>query len=125
MDDLRAFIAELEVGPKDRFSAYVTHDPADMAAMKRGLGTLCGAIAARRRIANETRLRIGATRKTRDVAADTAAIGWIGETVRRSCGQPYTEAAADLAEAVLGCEVSTDRMREAERTRRNREWKSP
>jgi hypothetical protein len=125
VDDLRTFIAELEVGPKDRLSGYITHDPADMAAMKRGLGTLCGAIAARRRLANETRLRIGATRKTQDVAADTAAIGWIGEAVRRRCGQPYTEAAADLAEVVLRCEVSADRMREAERTRRKREWRSP
>lgn len=125
VDDLRAFIAELEAGPKDRLSASIRHDPADIMDMKRVLGVFRSAIAARRRIANETALRIGATRKTRDVAADTAAIGWLAEAVRRSCGQPHTEAAADLAEIVLRCEVSADRLREAERTRRTREWRTP
>ena len=86
---------------------------------------LANAIDARKRISQETLLRIGATRKTRDAAADTAAIGWIAEAVRRNCGRPNRAASADLAEVVLGCKVSVERLREAERTRRERDWRKP
>lgn len=123
--DLRSFADEIDCEPADRLSAFVRYDPADIAAMKRGLYLLADAIAARRRIAKETKLRLGTTRKRTDrgKAAETAGIGWIAEGVRRCCGRPHLSAAADLAEATLGCEVSIDRLREAERTRQ-REWRA-
>jgi hypothetical protein len=122
--DLRSFINEFDCEPADRLSAFVRYDPADTAAMRRGLYLLADAIAVRRRIAKETRLRMGATRKMVDggKAAETAAIGWIAEGVQRCCGRPYRRAAADLAAATLCCEVSEERLREAARTRR-RDWR--
>ena len=124
--DLRSFIKELDCSPSDRLSADVRYDPADTSAIKRGLYLLGNAIEARRKIANETVLRIGSTRKTVDggKAAKTAAIGWIAEGVRRSCGRPHLKAAADLAEVTLGCEVTIDRLREAARTRQQRDWRT-
>jgi hypothetical protein len=77
----------------------------------------------RRRIAKETALRTGATRKTSGDAADTAAVGWLAEGVRRACGKPHHVPAAALAGIVLGFEVSVDQLREAERTRREHEWR--
>lgn len=123
--DLRSFINELDCEPVDRLAAFMRYDFADTAAMKRGLYLLADAITARRRIAEETRLRIGTTRKIRGKrAARIAAIGWIAEGVRRCCcGRPHQISAAALAEVTLGGEVTVDQLREAERTRRDRDWR--
>jgi hypothetical protein len=122
--DLRSFINELDCEPADRLSAFVRYDPADADSMTHGLYLLDNAIAARRRIAQESRLRMGTTRKIRgEAAARIAAIGWLAEGVRRSCGRPHQISAAALAEATLGGEVTVDQLREAERTRRQRDWR--
>ena len=124
VNDLRSFIDDLDCEPADRLVAFIRYDPADTDAMKRGLYLLADAITARRRIAEETRLRIGATRKIKgNPAARIAAIGWIAEGVRRSCGRPHQISAAALAEVTLGGEVTVDQLREAERTRRDRDWR--
>jgi hypothetical protein len=122
--DLRLFMNTLEQPPADRLSAYIRYDPADLATIRQGFYLVADAIAARRRVAEETILRVGATRKTYDAgkAAKTAAIGWIAEGVRNNCGRPNTRAAADLAAAALGCEVTEERLREAARTRK-RDWR--
>jgi hypothetical protein len=122
--DLRLFLRTLEKAPADRLSAFIRYDPADLATIRRGLYLIADAIAGRRRIAEETILRVGATRKTYDSgkAAKTAAIGWIAEGVRNNCGRPNTSVAASLTVAPLGCEVTEERLREAARTRK-RDWR--
>jgi hypothetical protein len=121
--DLSAFVSELNQNPPDRLAAYAKYGDDDFGAMKLGLHLVREAIKDRCRIAKETILRIGATRKTKGDAADTAAIGWLAEGVRRACGKPHHVHAAALVEIVLGCEVSVDQLREAERTRRERDWR--
>jgi hypothetical protein len=84
-------------------------------------------IADRQRVASETILRFGATRKSarsNKNAAQTAAIGWLAEAVERIAGRPLTRHAAVLAEATLAIrDITEDRVREALRTRR-REWRA-
>jgi len=122
--ELRRFVGQLDRPPDDRLSASLRYDPSIIEEMKRGLYYIDDAIKARRTIAKETIPRLGATRKSVDSgkAAETAAIGWLAEGVRRCCGRPHRRAAADLAEVVLGCEVTIDRIREADRTRQ-RDWR--
>lgn len=78
-----------------------------------------------RRIAQETPRRLGATRKVGKGAAELAALGWIAEGFRRVVGKTDWDAVAQLAEVVLGKSVTADRIREAERTRNEREWRMP
>ena len=122
--ELRRFVNELDSQPDDRLSSSLRYDPSMIEEMKRGLYYIDDAIKARRTIAKETIPRLGATRKSVDSgkAAETAAIGCLAEGVRRCCGRPHRRAAADLAEVVLGCEVTIDRIREADRTRQ-RDWR--
>ena len=121
---LRRFVGELDRPPGDRLSASLRYDPSVITEMKRGLYYIDDAINARRTIAKETTRRLGATRKNVDAgkAGETAAIGWLAKGVRRCCGSPFDRAAADLAEVILGCEVTIDRIRQAYRTRR-RDWR--
>ncbi len=121
--DLLSFVEETQRPRSDRLSALIQDDPQTIADMIRGISLVRGLIGSRNRLTIETPLRLGATRKTKDEAAAIAAIGWLAEGVRRICGQPHTEATADLCQALLGYEVSLDRVREAERTRRDREWR--
>jgi hypothetical protein len=120
--DLKAFFGEVNRPRSDYLSAGITYSDEDVSAVKRGLYLLSNAISARRQVAEETLLRLGATRKNRGQAGKTAAIGWIAEAVRHRCGRPHLRATAELAEVVLRCEVSLDRLRGAEQTRR-REWR--
>jgi len=99
--ELRRFVGELDRPPDDRQSASLRYDdPSIIEQMKRGLYYIDDAIKARRTIAKETTPRLGATRKSVDAgkAAETAAIGWLAEGVRRCCRRPHRRAAADLAE---------------------------
>jgi hypothetical protein len=121
--NLSAFVSELNQGPTDRLAAYATYGDDDLGSMKLGLHLVKEAVKDRRRIANETILRIGATNKTQGKAAETAAIGWLEEGVRRACGKPHHEATALLAQIAMGCNVSVDRLIEAGRTRIKREWR--
>jgi hypothetical protein len=126
VEELRLFANELNRHPDDRLSASLRYDPSVITEVKHGLYYLADAIEARRRIAKETVRRLGATRKMFDAgkAAETAAIRWLAEGVGRCCGRPCLRAAADLAEATLGGEVTIDRVRGALRTRR-RQWREP
>jgi hypothetical protein len=122
---LRDLVSKTLSGPFDRLTARVVLEPEDCEAIARSLDLLARVVAAQRRIARETVTRLGATQKTKGDAAVTAAIGWIAEAVRRNCRRPHDRAAADLAAVVLCCEVSTDRLREARRTRETRDWRLP
>jgi hypothetical protein len=124
VEELRLFAEELNRRPANRLSAFVTDDPSVIADVKRGLYHLADAIDTRRRIAKETIRRLGATRKNVDAgkAAETAAIGWLADGVRRCCGRPFFKATADLAEVIFSGEITIDRVREASRTRQ-REWR--
>jgi hypothetical protein len=123
--------------------AQVIYDSHSVATMKRGLYLLSNCIAGRRRIAKETLLRLGATRetgtsrsrsskaktsgitrksRTRGSPAETAAIGWLAEGIRRACGRPHLDASLDLFAIIVGHEITADRINEAMRTRRERSW---
>jgi hypothetical protein len=123
--DLRDFVSEISRGPSDRLDAYINYTSDELATMRAGLYFVEDAIRMRNGIAKETPLRLGATRKQKtQAAAVTAALGWLAEGVRSACqGTLVMRAAADLAEAVLGgkAEISEDRIKEAERTRKARE----
>jgi hypothetical protein len=120
--DLRAFLEEINQAPVDRLSAWIRYSDDDVAAVKQGLYVLSNALSARRQLAEETLLRLGSTRKSKGNAGETAAIGWIGEVVKSVCGRPHLEAAATIAEVILDCEVTVDRLRGAMQTRR-RPWR--
>src|SRR5262249_10501001 len=117
------FWGEINSPRSDFLSASIRYSDEDISAAKRGLYLLSDAISVRRRTAEETLVRLGSTRKNKEEkAGETAAIGWIAEVVRQRCGRPHLRATADLAEVILGCEVSLDRVRGAEQTR-DREWR--
>jgi hypothetical protein len=124
VSDLDKFWKEVSTPPDDPFAAWQTVSDEDAATVRRALYALSCAIAGRRRIASETPLRLGATRKTKAAAAQIAAIGWLADGVQRITQQPHTGHVAILAEIALGIgEVSEERVRKALRTRRNREWR--
>lgn len=127
---LRTFVDELIAQQKnppafDLLSARILEPPANIVAMKRGLDHIADRIEAGRRVAKEDVLRLGATRKSQiKRAGQNAAIGWLGEGVRRTTGKPHLPVVADLAQVTIGAEVSVDRVRHAVRTRK-REWRQP
>jgi hypothetical protein len=120
--DLRNFLGEVGRGPGGPLSATIRYSDQDMAAATHGLNIVSDAISTRRRVAEETILRLGGTRKSKGKAGETAAIGWLAEGVQRCCDRPHYRATADLAEVILGCVVSLDRLRAAAQTRA-REWR--
>jgi hypothetical protein len=111
----------------DRLSARISIDNQDIQMINHSIYVFKELIADRQRVASETILRFGATRKsarTNRNAAQTAAIGWLAEAVERIAGRPLTRHAAVLAEATLAIrDITEDRVREALRTRR-REWRA-
>ena len=87
----------------------------------------------REQAAKSAKSDIGATRKigvagvnkesVAKTAAETAAIGWLGEGVRNDFGKPFAPQIAILAEVAFGLDlgaVSAFRVREALRTRRRK-----
>ena len=111
----------------DRLSARISIDNQDIQMINHSIYVFKELIADRQRVASETILRFGATRKSarsNKNAAQTAAIGWLAEAVERIAGRPLTRHAAVLAEATLAIrDITEDRVREALRTRR-REWRA-
>jgi hypothetical protein len=111
----------------DRLSARISIDSQDIQMINHSIYVFKELIADRQRVASETILRFGATRKSarsNKNAAQTAAIGWLAEAVERIAGRPLTRHAAVLAEATLAIrDITEDRVREALRTRR-REWRA-
>jgi hypothetical protein len=138
---LRRIVDELSAEPPtfDLLSASIWYCGRDIAAMKQGLYLIDNLIEGRRRIANETRLRLGATRKLGRpkrgtgkkgqaanavalAARQNAAIGFLAEGVRRVTGKTYLGAVRKIAEVILDTELSEDRVRNAARLRA-REWR--
>jgi excisionase family DNA binding protein len=111
----------------DRLSARISIDNQEIQMINHSIYVFKVLIADRQRVASETILRFGATRKsarTNKNAAQTAAIGWLAEAVERIAGRPLTQHAVVLAQATLAIrDITEDRVREALRTRR-REWRA-
>jgi len=124
IETLKSFMKEVEAGPKDDLDAFILYDDMDMSAAKHGLYIIETAVQLRERITFETPRRLGATRKLGGTAAVTAAIGWLAEAIRKISGEPHHNATAQLASVVLDHEISSDRVREAERTRLDRDWRA-
>jgi hypothetical protein len=112
-----------------------TAEPADSVALERGLYQIVEVkralywiadwIETDRRLAKHNMFRFGATRKSQiKQARQNAAIKWLAEGVRRVSGKPHLPAVADLAQVIVGTEVSVDRTRHVMRTRK-REWRQP
>jgi hypothetical protein len=107
-------------------------ETADSAALQRGfceiveakrvLNLIADWIALDRRLAEHNMLRFGATRKRQiKQAGSNAAIRWLAEGVRRATGKPHVAEVADLAQVILGSEVSQDRAAYAARKRQHRQ----
>jgi hypothetical protein len=93
-----------------------------ISAMKRGLFLIVDRIKIERRIAKETLLRLGATRKSQiDQAGPNAAAAWLANGVHRITGKPHLREVIDLLQVILETEFSEDRVKHAAR-KRNREW---
>jgi len=122
--DIRVLLTET-ADPDNPLAAAVRLLPPDDTTVKYALTRLERHFDATERVAAETFPRLGATRKTSIArAGETAAIGWLADAVRRIGGRPHTINAAAIAEIALGsgC-VSEDRIREALRTRKQRDWR--
>ena len=127
---LRKFVDEVakrkEPSALDLLSARVHEPDSNIVAMKLGLLLIADRITAEQRKAEETKLRLGATRKTGTIdARRVAAVGWLGDAVHRITGQPHRPQVAKLANVILGRDaVREDQVNHATRTRR-REWRLP
>jgi len=127
---LRKFVDEVakrkEPSALDLLSARVHEPDSNIVAMKLGLLLIADRITAEQRKAEETKLRLGATRKTGTIdARRVAAVGWLGDAVHRITGQPHRPQVAKLANVILGRDaVTEDQVNHATRTRR-REWRLP
>ncbi len=124
IENVMLLVAELEAEKPDSLDGRITFDAKSWSAVKGELQFLQDKLQARKRIADETPGRLGATRKikNRGKAATTVAIGWLAEGIRGASGRPHLVAAAQLASVVLDREISPEQMREAEKTRR-RDWR--
>src|SRR5262245_9834053 len=92
-----------------------------VAEMKRGLKLIANKIEARRCAVKEVTPQFGLTRKTQSKeAAENAAIWMLAEAVRRTTGKPHVLEVADLAQVLLGKQVSLDRVLHVVRSRRQR-----
>jgi hypothetical protein len=121
--DIEQLLRDTQAPALNRMTAYEPPDRDKIELENAALRSIKDRLALRTRIARETILRLGATRKSRGrKAAETAAIGWMAEGVKRITKATNARLAADLAELVLGCDVSLDRVDNAADTRK-REWR--
>jgi hypothetical protein len=121
--DVEKLLKETQSSTLNRLAAYTLPDSNRIALEYEAMTSIKDRLAVQLRTANETILRLGATRKGREKrAADIAAIGWLAEGVRRITKSTNSRLSADLAELVLGCDVSLDRVDNAAETRK-REWR--
>jgi hypothetical protein len=119
------FIKRLRSEPVGRVWAQHKLAPGSFDLMWRFQVLASDIIAGEKRIAEETPKRFGATRNTGPGAAELAAIGWIANAVHQCSGEPNRKSVVKLAEVVLQCKATVFRVREAERTRLQREWRMP
>jgi hypothetical protein len=102
----------------DSLSPFGWPSSEDILTMKRGLRLIEYEIVERQDIARDDPRRLGATRKSRDKkAAQIAAFRWLAKAVRGLTGKSHESAVADLAQVILGVEVSVDQVRPPERPR--------
>jgi hypothetical protein len=121
--DLKKFVKEISDGPKHRLETGIRLDPGEFDDIKTALGHIQHLIDARRRVAAETPRRFGATNKLDD-GDETAALGWFAEGVEKITGRPHYKHVARLGEVVLRSkDITDDRVKEALRTRRQRDWR--
>jgi hypothetical protein len=122
--EFQQLLKDTQETPLNRLTAHVLPDRERIMGERQALRSMQHRVADQARIAKETVLRLGATRKWRgENASQTAAIGWIAEGVERITKKTDARLTADLAELVLGCEVTLDRVDNAAETRK-REWRS-
>jgi hypothetical protein len=118
-------LKETQAPAVKRLAAYTLPDRPRIKLEREALVSIKDRLAIRTRIAKETIFRFGATRKRHGPkAAEIAAIGWMAEGVQRITKQPNYNLVADLAELVLGCEVTMDRVKSAVGTRQG-DWRVP
>jgi hypothetical protein len=108
--ELDGFIVELATGPQASFiDAWIALAPGRDYGWRVALSDISGHIKARRRVAKETPLRLGWTRKSRtEDAREIAALGWLAEGIEKLCGQPHYHCVAMLAEVILQREEVVD-----------------
>lgn len=109
--DLRIFVEDDLLGPRDRLAASVNYSPDDVRAMRRGLYMLANLIDSRRSRTLETIPRLGATRKSGGDAPKIAAMRWLEKGVRRNCERASLSDIADLADTMFGGEIDIDQLR--------------
>jgi hypothetical protein len=108
----------------NRLTARVLPDRDRIMGERQALRSMQHRVADQARIAKETILRLGATRKWHgETASQTAAIGWIAEGVEGITKKTDARLSADLAELVFDCDVTLDRVDNAAETRK-REWRT-
>ena len=113
-------------GPRDALQAFVTFNEGEPQALLRGLNDWKSFIDGRRRIAQETPGRVGATRKRTGKhlqAGQRAAIYWIADGVRRLAKRPHYDAVGMLAEVVLELPTSIDATQVRAVCRGRNEWR--
>jgi hypothetical protein len=121
--DVEKLLRETQAPTLNRLTAYTPPDSDRIALEWKALESIKDRMAVQLRTADETILRLGATHKSHGKkAADIAAIGWMAEGIKRITKKTNSRLSADLAELVLGCEVSLDRVDNAAETRK-REWR--
>jgi hypothetical protein len=122
--DIDELLKRTQTPALERLQAYTLPDPDRIELERRALASIRDRLAVGVRTATETVRRLGATRKSHGrKAAETAAIGWMAEGVKRITGRTNSRLTADLAQLVLGCTVSLDRVDNAAETRK-REWRA-
>ena len=110
--ELRKFVNEQKYWPPFRHLSAP-----DIAAMRHGLDLIVARINECRGYAKDTEPRLGATRKAHvKEAAENAAIWFLANNMHYT-GKPHMREVARLAHAILGKEVSLDRVRHAVRQR--------
>jgi hypothetical protein len=91
----------------------------ELADMQRGLDLIASLIDGRVDVAKTTELALGATRKKdHQHAADNAAIYQLAQWILRVTGKPHQKEVNELAEAILGGEISEHRVCRAARRHR-------
>lgn len=124
ISDIERLLKETQRPIRDRLAAYVLPDNDRIHMELQALASIQDRVRTQRFIAAQTLLRLGATRKCRSkIAAETAAIGWIADGVKRITKKTNARLCADLAELVLGCDVSLDRVHNAAETH-ERDWRA-
>jgi hypothetical protein len=127
-----ALFLDREIGPhgpgRGLLAAEVNLSGEDKARLLNSLETIGDTLSARDRAAQETILRYGSTRNSaleNENAGQTAAIGWLADSIARIAGKPHTRHVAVLAKVSLETKdiVTSERVREALKTRRGRDWR--